>query len=80
MPHIIIKLWPGKTSEEKSNLVKKFKEDMNETMGIPKSVITVAFDEVKPEDWYDEVHVPLIDGNKTGKMYIPEGYKAYKKQ
>lgn len=80
MPHIIIKLWPGKTSEEKSNLVKKFKEDMNETMGIPKSVITVAFDEVKPEDWYDEVHVPLIDGNKKGKMYIPEGYKAYKKQ
>ena len=76
MPHIIVKLWPGKTSKEKSKLVEKFKNSMNEVMGIPKNVITLAFDEVPPGDWYDKVHKPLIEGNKTGDVYIPEGYKG----
>ena len=78
MPHIIIKLWPGKTHEQKKELTGKFKDDMAEILSVPKSAITVAFDEVSQEDWYDKVHVPLIDGNKTGDVFKPDGYKGYK--
>lgn len=78
MPHIIVKAWPGGTREDKGKLAEKFKDNMSEVMGVPKNVITVAFDEVKPEDWYDDIHIPLIEGNKTGEMFIPKGYKGYK--
>lgn len=78
MPHIIIKLWPGKTYEQKSELVQKFKEDMSETLGVPESAVTVAFDEIRREEWYEKVHVPLIEGNKTGDVFKPKGYKSFK--
>lgn len=78
MPHIIIKLWPGKTFEQKKELAEKFKIDMSEVLKVPKQAITLAYEEIKPEDWYDEVHIPIIEGNKTGEMFIPEGYKGYK--
>ena len=78
MPHIIVKIWPGKSKQQKKDLAEDFKIKMNESWGIPKNVITIAFDEVKPEEWYEKVHIPLIDGNKTGDMVIPESYKGYK--
>lgn len=79
MPHIIIKLWPGKTGEQKEELVKKFKSAMNETLIVPEKAITVAFDEINPENWYEDIHIPLIEGNVSKDMFIPEGYKPFKK-
>lgn len=78
MPHIIIKLWPGKTREQKKELAEKFTQDMSETLGVPEKGITIAFDEVCREEWYDKVHVPLIDGNTTGEVFKPDGYKGFR--
>ena len=78
MPHVIVKLWPGKTMEQKKELADKFTKDIAKTLDVPEFAVTVAFDEVGKEDWYDEVHVPLIDGNTTGVLFKPAGYKGYK--
>ena len=78
MPHVIIKLWPGNTMDEKKTLADIITDSIHETLGIRKKAVTVAFDDVEPEDWWEKVHVPLIDGNKTGIVFKPEGYKGYK--
>lgn len=78
MPHIIVKLWPGKTQEQKMELASRFKKDLIDVMEVPESAVTVAFDEVDKENWYENVHIPLIDGNETGLVIKPEAYTGYK--
>lgn len=73
MPHIIVKLWPGRSEEEKLALTEKMTEAMKEIMDIPDRSISIAFEEIEKEKWMEEVYQPDIIA-KENLLYKKPGY------
>lgn len=73
MPHIIVKLWPGRTDELKSNLAKKIAYDVAEELKVDIGDVSVAFEEVNRNDWGEEVYKKEIKDNKN--VYFNPNYK-----
>jgi len=74
MPHIIVKLWPGRSEEQKMELTDKISKVLIETLGAKESSISVAFEEIPKERWVNEVYKPdIIDKKNT--LYKKPGYK-----
>ena len=46
MPHVIVKLWPGKTAEQKQRLSDAIVEDVTSILGYGDESVSVAFEEV----------------------------------
>ena len=76
MPHVIIKLWPGKTEEQKQQLTDSIVKDMVSTMDCKESSISVAFEEVEPDEWAEEVFRPDILESED-KLYKKPGYNPF---
>jgi 4-oxalocrotonate tautomerase len=60
MPHVIVKLWPGKSEQQKTRLAEE-------------ESVSVAMEEVKSQDWVEKVYVPDVK-EKWGKLYKKPGY------
>lgn len=73
MPHVIVKLWPGRSEEDKEVLAQKLAQTMTEVMGIPDKNISVSFEEVAKEKWDEEVYQPDIIA-KPDLLYKKPGY------
>lgn len=46
MPHVIIKLWPGRSDEVKSDLAKTIAFDIAKGLNVEMGDVSVAFEEV----------------------------------
>ena len=68
MPHVIVKLWPGKSERQKARLSEEIVKDV---MG--EESVSVAIEEVEPEDWAEKVYQPDIQ-KKEEKLYKKPGY------
>ncbi|GAE90379.1 tautomerase family protein [Acetivibrio straminisolvens] len=69
MPHVIVKLWPGRTEEQKKELANRIARDVIETLNAPETSVSVSIQEVSKEKWNDEVYKPeIIDKAET--LYI----------
>lgn len=73
MPHIIIKLQPGPSCEQKSELAEKIVENVANIANCDKKVVSVSIEEVSPEDWYKKVYLPDIQ-KKENQLIIKPGY------
>lgn len=60
MPHVIIKLYPGRSDEQKQLLTDKIVEAVIETLEAERKTVSVAFEEVPAEMWKEKVYVPDI--------------------
>ena len=75
MPHIIVKLWPGKTEQQKQRLTEAIAKDVREIFGTPDPYITVAFEEISEAEWSKKVYTPdILHG--PGTLYKKPGYTA----
>ncbi|MDB5545271.1 MAG: uncharacterized protein JWO64_2420 [Hyphomicrobiales bacterium] len=74
MPHVIVKLYAGKTEQQKSDLATKIAAAVTEVMGSKDSTISVAVEEFDPADWKDKVFTPDIT-QKAGTLYKKPGYE-----
>ncbi|WP_297426260.1 tautomerase family protein [Clostridium sp.] len=74
MPHIIIKLYPGRSEEQKINLAKNITAAVSESLQSNESSISVAIEEIQSEDWAKEVYKKDILDNYE-KIYKKPGYK-----
>jgi len=63
MPHIIVKLYPGRTEEQKIRLTEQIMEDVIATLKSSEDSVSVAIEEVKPEDWLEAVYRPDIEAH-----------------
>ena len=63
MPHVIVKLWPGKTEQQKSALTDAIAEDVTSFLGYGDEAVSVAMEEVAPADWNARVYEPDIIGH-----------------
>lgn len=73
MPHVIVKVWPGKSEKQKEELAEKITKDVVEVLDYGEESVSVAFEEVKAKDWADKVHGPDI-ANNSERLYKKPGY------
>jgi len=60
MPHVIVKLWPGKSARQKATLTRDIVEAVTRDLGYGDESVSVAFEEVPAEAWMDQVYAPDI--------------------
>jgi 4-oxalocrotonate tautomerase len=73
MPHVIVKLWPGKTEQQKRRLAEAITKDVMEILHYGEESVSVAVEEVKSQDWAEKVYKPDIQ-KKWDKIYKKPGY------
>ncbi len=73
MPHVIVKLWPGKSEEQKTRLAAEIVKDVAKVLNYGEESVSVAIEEVAPEDWAEKVYQPDIVNNAE-KLYKKPGY------
>ncbi len=72
MPHIIVKLWPGKSEQPKTRLAGAITKEVMEVFGYGEESISVAMEEIKSHDWAERVYKPDII-NKSDQIYKKPG-------
>jgi 4-oxalocrotonate tautomerase len=73
MPHVIVKLWPGKSEQQKARLADEIAKDVMSVLNYGEVSVSVAFEEVEPQDWAEKVYKPDTVNNPE-KLYKKPGY------
>jgi 4-oxalocrotonate tautomerase len=76
MPHVIVKLYPGRSEEQKTRLAEEIVKDVITIAKCEEKSVSVAFEEVKPEEWAEKVYRPDILGNHK-RLYKKPGYNPF---
>ncbi len=63
MPHIIVKLWPGRNEDIKKYLAERIAVTVAEELKVDKGDVSVALEEVPREDWGEKVYKAEIKDN-----------------
>lgn len=74
MPHVIVKLWPGKSEQQKARLAEKIAKDVMDVLNYGEESVSVGFEEVRSQDWKNKVYKPDIQ-DKWDKVYKKPGYE-----
>ena len=73
MPHVIVKLWPGKSEEQKRRLADALSKDVMNILNYGEESVSVAIEEVSSKSWAEKVYKPDILDN-SDKLYKKPGY------
>ena len=73
MPHVIVKLWPGKSEQQKKKLASEITKAVMATLHDGEESVSVAMEEVKAADWAETVYKPEILA-KRDTLYKEPGY------
>ena len=74
MPHISVKMYPGRSEQDKERLAEAIVNDVIKYTGARPESISVAIEEVAPSDWKAEVYDPEIRA-KSDELYKKPGYR-----
>jgi 4-oxalocrotonate tautomerase len=73
VPHVIVKLWPGNSDARKRELTDAIVRDVTGILGSGEASVSVAIEEIQPDDWMDAVFEPEIAGRRA-TLTKPPGY------
>jgi len=73
MPHVIVKLWPGKTEQQKKQLAEAITKDVMSVLHYGEESVSVAIEEINSNDWAEQVYKPDIVNNSQ-TLYKKPGY------
>jgi 4-oxalocrotonate tautomerase len=76
MPHVIVKLYPGRSELQKTRLAEEIVKDVVAIAKCEEKSVSVAIEEVKPEDWAEKVYRPDILNNQKS-LYKKPGYNPF---
>ena len=76
MPHVIIKMYAGRTEEQKKKLVKTITDSIVKIVDADKKYVSIAIEDVSPEDWAEKVYRPDIL-EKQNTLYKKPGYNPF---
>lgn len=68
MPHVIVKLHPGRSEELKKELADELTKTLIKVLNSREAVISVGIEDVEPAQWGEKVHQPDIVA-KAGTIY-----------
>ncbi len=74
MPHVIVKLYAGRTEQQKQALAKALTEAVMRTLNSAEDSISVGIEDVAANEWTAKVYQPdILD--KAGTIYKKPGYE-----
>jgi 4-oxalocrotonate tautomerase len=73
MPHVIVKLWPGKSEDQKAKLAAAIVKDVTRALNYGEESVSVAMEEVPAGEWLEKVFKPDIEA-KPSQLYKKPGY------
>lgn len=73
MPHVIVKLYAGKTEEQKAQIAEAVTAAIMASAGSREGAVSVSVEDVAPQDWADAVFKPDILEKPT-TLYKAPGY------
>jgi 4-oxalocrotonate tautomerase len=76
MPHVIVKLFPGRSEEQKVKLADEIAKDVVSIAKCDEKSVSVAFEEIEKEEWAEKVYRPDIL-NKKDSLYKEPGYDPF---
>lgn len=79
MPHVVIKLYPGRSAEQKKRLAREIVNNVKQIAVCEEKSVSVAFEEVAPEDWVENVYRPEVIDKKENLVITP-GYNPFVKK
>jgi 4-oxalocrotonate tautomerase len=74
MPHVIVKLWPGKSEKQKKRLADEIAKDVMDVLNYGEESVSVAIEEVPAREWKERVYEPDIL-EKAQRLYKKPGYE-----
>ncbi len=77
MPHVVVKMFPGRTEEQKSRLAEAITKDLIAVLQCKEESVSVAIEDVDRQDWAEAVFKPEIQ-SKWDKVYKKPGYDGSK--
>lgn len=76
MPHVLVKVAAGKSEQQKTRLTEAITKDVMEILHLGEESVSVALEEVQPQDWTEKVYKPDIQA-KWETLYKKPGYKPF---
>jgi 4-oxalocrotonate tautomerase len=73
MPHIIVKMYPGRDEATKQNLTKKIEQLFIDELGSSSDSLSIGIEDIQPENWQETVVKPDIINKKETITKMP-GY------
>ena len=79
MPHIIVKMYAGRSAQQKKDLTEKIVKSVVETTDCKESVVSVAIEDFAPDDWDEKVYRPdILEGQAT--LFKEPGYNPFSQE
>ena len=76
MPHITVKLHPGRTEAQKAQLAEEMTRDVIDILKCRTEAVSISIEEVSPEDWAEQVYKPDIAAHPD-TLYKKPGYNPF---
>jgi 4-oxalocrotonate tautomerase len=73
MPHVSIKMFPGRSEEQKARLAEEVTKAVMKAIGCPDSSLSVTIEDVAPDRRTETVYNPEIR-DKPASIYKKPGY------
>jgi 4-oxalocrotonate tautomerase len=73
MPHVIVKLWPGKSEQQKVRLGEAITQDVMDILRYGEESASLALEEIKSTDWLAKMYQPDVK-NEWENLYKKPGY------
>lgn len=73
MPHVIVKLYPGKSDAQKTAIAEAVAQAVIDSAGAREAAVSVAIEDVDQSDWVETVYKPEIAA-RPETLYRKPGY------
>ncbi|MCR0981125.1 tautomerase family protein [Roseomonas populi] len=73
MPHVVVKLYAGRSEQQKARIAELVAQAIIDGAGSSEGSVSVAIEDVQPDQWTAEVYEPDIQGRQD-KLYKMPGY------
>ncbi|HEU0149435.1 MAG TPA: tautomerase family protein [Bradyrhizobium sp.] len=73
MPHVIVKLYSGKSGQQKQALAQAVTDAVTSALAYGEQSVSVGIEDVEPRDWTEQVYKPDIIA-KADTIYKKPGY------
>lgn len=74
MPHVIVKLYSGRSERQKQALAQAVTDAVTSTLNCGEESVSVGIENVEPKDWTERIYKPDIIG-KPDTIYKKPGYE-----
>lgn len=76
MPHVIVKMHPGRSEQQKAQLAEAITQQVMAIARVGADAVSVAIEEVNAKDWAEQVYRADILGHRD-RLYKEPGYNPF---